>query len=284
MFRRLSEGRMQARPGLTLLELLVALVVLGLLGGVIICRRTPTPGPPTSFLSTSESVAISEAPGAVQEELSLQETLDRLGFTVNVPQAYRGHSLARSGYRMSTADDTVDVSWFRSSGSVTMQLVSQQTDLDSATRFFVLAPDSAADVAGFAPLESAGFNEIPQLLSWDTPGPVRLGLEFHQDSTHPHPVYSTPEENPSGNAQLMVLPARRNGLWVEDHDGQTGFWEGGEDTGEYLLCWEDQTGRLDGDFQDLVLLARGIVAAIAPVIDRDTKPGSCGMSPTCPRQ
>src|SRR5947209_20094831 len=88
------------RSGLTLVELLVAVAVLGTLGALVLSVQTPVstfapplppappplpPGPPAP-----PSVVITRYGG----EVSLQTTLDRLRFTVNLPRSYHGRQLA----------------------------------------------------------------------------------------------------------------------------------------------------------------------------------------------
>ena len=80
--RRLLGQRM--RSGLTLVELLVAIAALGLLEVLLLTVRTPAPRPPL-LLAVPTPAPLMPA-GC---ELSLQTTLDRLGFTVNVPRSYR---------------------------------------------------------------------------------------------------------------------------------------------------------------------------------------------------
>lgn len=270
MFGRQSGRGMRARRGLTLLEMIVALGMMGVLGALVLSCRVTTPNvkaprPEVSAVSTCDAVLDTGSP---QEELSLQDTLDRLGYTVNVPATFHGHSLDPRSYRRSTHDDSVDESWFRSIGTVSMQLISQQTDLDAATRFVVEEPPGE-QVDSFEPVAQCGFDESPQLLTWESHNPVRFRLDFPPDADRSQSVYSTSEDNPSGAVHLMVLPVRKNGYWVQQ-DNQSGYWQGGEETGEYLLCWEDRTDGTDGDFQDLVFVARGIATSIGPVGDYDT--------------
>jgi hypothetical protein len=274
MFGRQSGSRARAWRGLTLLEMVIALGVMGVLGALVLSCRVSAPA--VHAPSPEVSVPLSCPAGAEAEpeqaELSLQDTLDRLGYTVNVPASFHGRELDPRGHQRSIRDDSLDEAWFRSIGTVTMQLISQQSDLGAATRFVVEEP-LGEQMSSFEPVESGGFDDSPRLLTWESSDPVRFRLDFPPDADRSQSLYSTPEDNPDGGAQLMVLPVRKNGYWVRQ-DGQSGYWQGGEETGEYLLCWEDRTDGSDADFQDLVFVARGITTSIGPVGEFDTSPST----------
>jgi len=89
-------------------------------------------------------------------------------------------------------------------------------------------------------------------------GTYRFSVSFPPNGYTQGPLFSTAEDNPHG-PQLLVLPARRGGTWVDEGEN-TGHWEGGADENGCLLCWED-TVHLDSDFQDLVIDAEGIQPA-----------------------
>jgi prepilin-type N-terminal cleavage/methylation domain-containing protein len=261
MLRQWNVAAGGARRGMTLIELAVSLAALGLLGCLFLASRVPPPMP--DGCSAPPAIAIPTPPPPPPPpsngELSLQETLDRLAFTVNVPQRYRGRQVDSWGYRQSSGDDSVDAGWFRSKGTATFQLISHQSELNASTRFLVQNAEGHA-LASFDPIDVSGFNGSARLLNWRASQPVRFALDFPSTSYNSGPVFSTQRDNPSGAPQLIVLPARRNGRWVEEGE-QLGHWEGGEESGEYLLCWEDVTGSSHGDFQDVAFLARGIVPA-----------------------
>src|SRR5713226_3032711 len=114
--RRPSSQRM--RSGLTLVELLVAIAVLGLFEALLLTAQTPAPAPPTP-LSIAEPfpAPVTHAPSG--GELSLQATLDLLGFTVNVPRDYQGRPLRTWGPgRVSTRSDEGPSGWFEADGQV----------------------------------------------------------------------------------------------------------------------------------------------------------------------
>jgi prepilin-type N-terminal cleavage/methylation domain-containing protein len=271
MLGRCVGGRVRARPGLTVLELIIAVAVLGLLGSLVYSCHTAGPGvaAPPCVSESAPPAALESEVASVSEELSLQATLDRMGYTVNVPLEHRGRSLDPRGDRYSTLDDTVDAGWFRvrddgtGVGTVSLQLISQQTDLDAGTRFVVETADSV-EVTSFNPVVPCGFDTTGQRLDWSSTHPVRFLLDVSPTDPRSTSPYPAPEVTELAGCDLMVLPARKNGYWVQQ-DANTGYWAGGEDTGEYLLCWEDGTESDDCDFQDLVFLARGIVPSIGPV-------------------
>jgi len=95
-------------------------------------------------------------------------------------------------------------------------------------------------------------------VTWKSDYVVRFVENYGRNSFNCGRLSSVAKENPHGMAHLMVLPARKNGYWVSE-GGNTGHWEGGENTGDLVLCWEDWSSRTDGDYQDLVIRARGIV-------------------------
>jgi len=95
-------------------------------------------------------------------------------------------------------------------------------------------------------------------VTWSSAQAVRLIENYGRNSFNCGRISSVAKENPHGMPHLLVLPARKNAYWV-DEGRNTGHWEGGENTGDFLLCWEDWSSRTDGDYQDLVIRARGIV-------------------------
>ncbi len=283
--RRIPGPRL--RSSLTLVELLVAIAVLGLLEALLWTAQTPAPDPPPPLAAAQPAPpaepsppvdpVLPAAPPQPGGELSLQTTLDRLGFTVNVPRVYDGRRLANWGRgRVSTRSDAVPSGWFQANGLARFTRVSRQSALGGVTAF-------AAETAGgdrielFRPLGSPGDDRsrvdesgLPPACPYAAPlfrtgersvrrvmwGTFRFLIDFPPNGFTRGPLYSTPEENPGGAVQLLVLPARRGGRWVEE-GGNTGHWKGGIRDGGYLLCWEDMV-RGDDDFQDLVVYARGI--------------------------
>jgi prepilin-type N-terminal cleavage/methylation domain-containing protein len=262
--RRLWGQRL--RPGLTLVELLVAIAVLGLLEALLLTTHAPAPRP-TLLLAAPTPAPLMPAGG----ELSLQTTLDRLGFTVNVPREYEGLPLdgSRPG-RVSTRSDALPSGWFEADGPVQFLEVSRQSNLGSVVTF-------AAETAGgsrtglFSPGDSTGGywstpqpdrdgSDAPELTprraTCEIHGRLRFSLEFPTNPYNPGSLFSTGEDNPDGVSHVLVLPARKGGTWV-DEGPSTGHWEGGVEDGTYLLCWEDAVHG-DNDFQDLVVYASGI--------------------------
>jgi prepilin-type N-terminal cleavage/methylation domain-containing protein len=247
----------QARRGLTLPELLVTIAVLGTLGCLVLARRSPAPTILTSRPALeAPAPALPPGPGG---EMSLQETLDRLGYTVNVPRSFQGRRLTHPGsYRVSSGDDTLAAEWFEGDGAVQLQELCRQSAYGSWTHFGamtageeripLLTPSARCGVysSGAGPgraMESGLTGAASFFIEYGFGGPpVRLS--------------SVASANPGGSPKLIVLPARTGGAWIEDGD-RSGHWEGGEETGDYLLCWEDLP-QGDNDFQDLVVLVRGI--------------------------
>jgi len=95
MIGRHPSGR-RTRSGLTLVELLVAIAVLGGLEILLLTLQPPPPEPappPLAYYQPSAHPTMSPLPTprvVYQGEMSLQTTLDRLGFTVNVPRITMG--------------------------------------------------------------------------------------------------------------------------------------------------------------------------------------------------
>lgn len=272
-WRRHTRG---ARPGLTLIELLIAIAVLAVLGALLLSRhpdltRQEEPPPAASEAPEPPSPPAAPvvlpvpdqppAPTAYGMELSLQETLDRLGFTVNVPRIYHGHSIADArGYRTSTRDDSMAVERFECRGEASFQELSRQASLAGVTSFVIETASGNTDRL----LEPASSPKSPWLSrdagatavkSWR--GPANFSLDFDGGGFGAVPLSSIAGDNPGGESALLVLPARTGGEWVDD-GRNTGHWEGGSESGAYLLCWEDLPRSGSPDYQDLVILARGI--------------------------
>jgi prepilin-type N-terminal cleavage/methylation domain-containing protein len=272
--RRPSSQRM--RPGLTLVELLVAIAVLGLFEALLLTAQAPAPAPPPPTpLSTAEPfpAPVTRAPSG--GELSLQATLDLLGFTVNVPREYEGRRLAnwRPG-RVSTRSDALPSGWFEADGPVQFLEVSRQSALSNVTAF------SAETTGGrkielFPRIESTPDDGLPhrpgpwpegngagssdmaaRRVRREIHGTVRFSLSFPPNPFNPGTLFSTAQGNPDGLSHMLALRARRGGTWV-DEGGNTGHYEGAAEDGTYLLCWEDAVNG-DNDFQDLVVYAEGI--------------------------
>jgi prepilin-type N-terminal cleavage/methylation domain-containing protein len=262
--RRLLGRRM--RSGLTLVELLVAIAVLGLFEALLLTARVQAPVSPTP-LSLAVPVLAPLMPAG--GELSLQTTLDRLGFTVNVPSDYQGRRLAnwRAG-RVSTLSDAVPSEWFEADGPVQFLEVSRQAVLGSAATF--TAETTAGNRIELFPRihstsddrlqpqtdEGAALDMSARGATCQIDGTLRFVLDFPANLFNPGLLYSTGEDNPDGVSHMLALPARKGGTWV-DEGGNTGHWEGGVADGTSLLCWED-TVHGDNDFQDLVIYAKGI--------------------------
>src|ERR1051326_8448516 len=111
MLRPENRPARRFRAGLTLPELLVAIASFGVLGCLLFTHQVLNS---TSEAPVISRVIVTPAPPAPpparcisQGDVSLQETLDRLGYTVNVPHEFHGATVAADGYRVSTADDSV---------------------------------------------------------------------------------------------------------------------------------------------------------------------------------
>lgn len=214
-------------------------------------------------------------------ELSLQATLDRLGFTVNVPRQYEGRRLANwPPGRISTRSDAVPSGWFEADGPVQFLEVSRQSALGSVTAFAAETTDGRQIelFPRIEPSESSGFPPPPELQrdgyypsgpSGQTPqnltgrrmtrpihGTVRFSLDFPPNPFNPGRLFSTAQGNQDGLSHMLALRARRGGRWV-DEGGNTGHYEGAGADGNYLLCWEDAVNG-DNDFQDLVVYTGGL--------------------------
>jgi prepilin-type N-terminal cleavage/methylation domain-containing protein len=262
--RRLLGQRM--RSGLTLVELVVAIAVVGLFGALLVTARAPAPvSLPPLLLAVPTPAPLMPADG----ELSLQTTLDRLGFTVNVPRAYQGRRLAnwRPG-RVSTRSDAVPSEWFEADGPVQFLEVSRQSALGSVTAFAAETSDGR-QIELFPRIDPSGEEGLPprpdvgvcpdlaaRRVTRELHATVRFALDFPPNSFNPGRLFSTSQGNPDGLSHMLALRTRKGGTWV-DEGGNTGHWEGGVADGNYLLCWEDAVHG-DNDFQDLVVFAGGI--------------------------
>jgi hypothetical protein len=251
---RQPAGRM--RPGLTMPELLVGIVVFGVLGFLVLARFSTTPRMVTSSPTMVAPALVEPLPPPSGGEMSLQETLDRLGYTVNVPRSLYGRPLRNwCGYRVSTEDDAIDAEWFEGGGGVQFQDLCRQSDYGGRTTFGALTvkgeriPLLRGSSSRFGRGSTHGLTVESGLptaacfyIDYSTGGGQGL-------------LYSVTLSNPGRGPQLIVIPARTGGLWVDEGNNR-GHWEGGEESGDYLLCWEDLVR--DDDFQDVVVLARGI--------------------------
>jgi len=200
------------------------------------------------------------------QEIGLQESLDRLGYTVNVPASMiTDRYPSRDGYPSSTRSDAIHASWFRVNGTASFRKIGQQAYLAPMTNFGMMA-DSGEHLPLIQPDSAPGLwldsvNTTSNQL--EITGTVRFYID-HPDATMFGPLgtktlYSTAGANPTHRAQVLVFPARVGGHWVNDV-GKLGHWEGGVDTGGYLLCWDDLPEGPQ-DFQDLIVLASGISPA-----------------------
>ena len=259
--RRSLSPRM--RSGLTLLELLVAIAVLGVLEILLLTAQAPAPAPvPSPPLSIAQPPPAPLEPSPYQGELSLQTTLDRLGFTVNVPQHYEGRRVSTwAAGRVSTRSDAMLSGWFEARGPLRFAAVSRQADLRDMTTFSAETP--GGDRIDLLPRRSGENGAADASASGsatrDLRGTYRFLIDFAPNGYSKGPFYSTPSDNPEGSAQLLVLPARRGGTWVDEGEN-TGHWEGGTVDNACLLCWEDVVHD-DNDFQDLVVYAQGVQPA-----------------------
>jgi len=251
---------LQMRSGLTLVELLVAIAVLGALEVLLLTAQPPVPPPdPPTPLSITQPPPPLRPPPYYAGELSLQTTLDRLGFTVNVPREYAGRRLWNGAAgRVSTRSDAMPSGWFRTVGPVGFAAVSRQSDLRAVTTFSAETP--TGDRIELLPRrggdQGAAITDTDRLARRGARGSYRFLTDFAPNGFTRGPLFSTPSDNPDGAAVLLVLPARRGGRWVDEGEN-IGHWEGGTDQNGCLLCWEDWV-RGDNDFQDLVVYAGGV--------------------------
>ncbi|HET6386182.1 MAG TPA: hypothetical protein VFJ58_22555 [Armatimonadota bacterium] len=196
-------------------------------------------------------------------ELSLQQTLDRLGYTVNVPRSYAGHPLFQwSSDRVSDRSDAIQAVRFMAHGRVSFAMVSQQSYCGPRSEFIVRftgwPPSSILSAPG---IPCPWLSPDALVRTWFTAtGQFEVFIQHPVNNTFgPNtgaPLYSQAKENPEGGTQLLVLPAKTHGKWVTDKPG-VGHWSGGRATGVYLLCWEDTTNG-DHDYNDIVIVAHGI--------------------------
>lgn len=204
------------------------------------------------------AVNLNEDNGNEMKEVSLQETLDRLGYTVNVPAVYGGHTLLRwTNYRLSTGDDSLSATSFHSLKMPRFTKVSEQAMLGGSLEFGVtdergvkeaiLAPDHNRTTFWISATEGAS-------CAWRVADSLRFYLNDTENILHTGALSSVPQANADHAPHLLALPARKGGTWVKEGNN-TGHWQGGADTGAVLLCWEDWR---DFDYQDMVILAEDV--------------------------
>lgn len=185
---------------------------------------------------------IRQSPPMSEVEYGLQRSLDRLGFTVNVPASYRGRPLLRwsDAERVSAQSDALGAEWFRGSGEVRFRVVGQQSNQVFGHALGVL-PSLGRSVTLIDPV-GVFRPEGRFLLS------LTGGKSAKYAGKSPFRVTWT------ATNEVMVLPAKRGGRWVRQ-GANRGYWSGGTDTGAYLFCFDDSG---DHDFQDLIILAQGL--------------------------
>ena len=194
-------------------------------------------------------------------ELSLQETLDRLGYSVNVPTEYDGREVLNyNGYRTSTQDDSIAAETFTGQGTASFQLVSQQAYLATHT-VFGLIDGNGKRLEVQQPIQKTCENWIGNKKSNPIKENVVGKVGFYIDSgkvgrSFGNSLYlSTSDQNPRNGRFAMILPVSVGGEWVIEA-GSSGHWQGGTASGEYLVCWDDSD--LDHDFQDMVIVVNGL--------------------------
>ncbi len=199
-------------------------------------------------------------------ELSLQETLDQLGYTVNVPTTHGGQPLTpQRPYRVSTRSDAVDAETFQGDGEADFRILSQQAMLAGTTVFGIEGASSSGSGDAEETLLRPVATGFGLWLSNDD-GPagtrfvaggqnVRFFIRDTQDSFHLGALTSRAADNQGGGSQVIVLPALSGGTWV-DEGSDTGHWENSDASHGYLLCWEDS--RWDADYQDIVVLVQNV--------------------------
>jgi hypothetical protein len=171
-------------------------------------------------------------------EYSLQESLDRLGFTVNVPERYQQVPLTHWGsYRTSTKNDSISAEWFQRRGAARFRVIGWQTAQPTTLRFSVIPPSKN------------GVTLLRQVHS-----DVRFFLNTSRGKTATYSGSTTFMVDWEGARRRLVFPAIRGGVWV-NQGKERGYWRGGKSDGSYLFCWDDSA---DHDFQDLIIQASGI--------------------------
>lgn len=197
-------------------------------------------------------------------ELSLQETLDQLGYTVNVPVEHGSQPLTpQRPYRTSTRSDAVNAETFTGDGDAAFRILSQQAMLAGTTVFGIQGASSGDGVQETLLRPAArGYglwlsnNNGPAGTRFVPGGEnVRFFIRDTQDSFHLGALTSRAADNQGNGSQVIVLPALSGGTWV-DEDDNTGHWENSDASQGYLLCWEDS--RWDADYQDMVVLIQNV--------------------------
>lgn len=257
---------------------LTAASLLGAAWQVAAMTATPRPDPAPTSIVTAPALA----PGAPRRtlpaftakpnvggarltpggELSLQETLDQLGYTVNVPTEHGGQPLTpQRPYRVSTHSDAVNAETFAGDGAAAFRVLSQQAMLAGTTVFGIEGAGGDGEETLLRPAASGdglwlSNNNGPAQTRFAAGGQnVRFFIRDTQDSFHLGALTSRAAENQGGGSQVIVLPALSGGTWVDEGD-DTGHWENSDTSHGYLLCWEDS--RWDADYQDMVVLAQNV--------------------------
>lgn len=216
---------------------------------------------PASVVTESTLCGCEAAPQNLNygSEVGLQETLDRLGYTVNVPTEYGRHKLKRwNDYRLSTTSDALPASRFQVGKSARFTKVSEQAMLAGSTDFGV-ADTQGGRHSVFPPDHNQNTfwisSEAGAARSWPSIRSTRFYLNETSHMLSPGVLSSVPQANADHTPHLLTLPALKGGQWI-DEGSNTGHWQGGMDTGALLLCWEDWQ---DYDYQDMVILAQNVV-------------------------
>ncbi len=212
-------------------------------------ETTPDAGPPSTPKTHTERTELTS-------EISLQETLDRLGYTVNVPTVYNGRQILRwNDYRISTGDDSVFAERFHCGQSPTFAMLGQQA-LYAPRTVFGSIDASGQTTALFEPDPTSSgmwLNAMAPSIHADLRGSVRFFIQDTSHSLGTGTIVSTAQSNFDRASHLLVLPALSGGTWIDEGNNR-GHWQGGKSKG-YLLCWEDWN---DFDYQDIVILATHI--------------------------
>ena len=244
------------RTGLTVCALVG--ITAALFGTATPARRCPG----ETFVAP---VATTPAPLGPTAEIGLQEALDQLGYTVNVPTSYDGRPLVLwNGYRTSTRSDAVDAARFVAGEEVTYRMLGQQAMLADTTTFGFITTDCTGEVN--VPLLRPAPGGDGFWLSRENGPALRRGMPgddlhffLHEttDALGRGVLSSRRSDNARdpGASHLIVLPALSGGTWVDDGN-RAGHWEGSTRNEGYLLCWEDAD--FDTDYQDMIVLVQGV--------------------------
>jgi len=214
---------------------------------------------PAALISVHQSECLPRPTGFIQlpHEISLQDTLDRLGYTVNVPAEVDGHRLFNwmQPAHQSDLSDAIHADVFASGGRSSFRELGVQSLFGRVSSLGIQGLNSKTqqDLWLSSPPGPWISSDVGQTA--DVSRDQIFTLHLACNVSH---ISSNANQNADSECHLLVLPALVGGLWIHD-SSNFGHWSGGKWTGEFILCWDDGGMPRDYDYQDVVVLASGVL-------------------------